>query len=53
MGQRLLLRSCTPGTRLIVSSLVFAVVLLLTPSMPAECPEVGPGTGGRGTNLYP
>ena len=35
MGQRQLLRSCTPGTRLIVSSLVFAVVLLLTPSTPA------------------
>jgi Amt family ammonium transporter len=40
MGQRLLLRSCTPGTRLIVSALVFAVVLLLTPSMPASAQKL-------------
>ena len=40
MGQRLLLRSCTPGTRLIVSALAFALVLLLTPSMPADAQKV-------------
>jgi Ammonium Transporter Family len=41
MGQRALLRSCAPGTRLLLSTLAFAFVLLLTANVPAAAEKLG------------